>query len=86
MSDNLMPGQKVQLKSFNGEFDTPAGCRDSENYWRIIGCTGVIVEPKNGRDRVLVQFDESIEVFELHCHNPIENSLYILESDLIVLA
>ena len=86
MNNKPMQGKKVQLKSFNGEIATPAGCRDSENYWRVIGCTGVIVEPKNDRDRVLVQFDESIEELGLHCHNPIENSLYILETDLAVLA
>jgi hypothetical protein len=86
MSNEIMLGQKVRLKSFNGLATPPDGCRNSENYWRLIGYSGVVVEPKNDRCRLLVQFEESIEALGLHCHNPIENSLYILESDLTLLA
>jgi len=73
---------KVRLKSFNGKLSPPRGTSDEENYWKLIGQSGEIVEPKNERGRVLVKFDETVKSLGLACHNPVENSLYILESDL----
>jgi hypothetical protein len=74
--------QKVRLKSFNGSLVSPKGTSADENYWTLIGKTGEIVEPKNERGRVLVIFDIPVLSLGLACHNWIENSLYILESDL----
>ncbi len=73
---------RVQLRSFNGTEVSPNDCTPEENYWRLIGESGTIVEVVNHRKRVLVQFDQPVSVQGLHCHNPIKNSLYILESDL----
>jgi hypothetical protein len=86
MIDGLIHGQKVRLTSFNGSVESPDGCQESENYWKAVGYVGVIVETKNSRGRVLVQFDRPIKALGLHCHNPIENALYILASDLTVVA
>ena len=72
---------KVRLKSFNGTRVGPADCRAGENYWLLIGQSGEVVEPKNEHGRLLVKFDLPVRSLGLHCHNPIENSLYILESD-----
>jgi hypothetical protein len=77
---------KVILRTFNGSSVPPVECSAGENYWALIGETGKVVEPKNARARVLVQFDASVAGYGLHCHNVVPNSLYILESDLEVLS
>ena len=73
---------RVQLRSFNGTDAAPTDCDPAENYWRLIGESGTVIEQINQRKRVLVQFDRAISLHDLHCHNPIKNSLYILVSDL----
>ena len=74
---------KVQLRSFNGTEKAPEGGRGEENYWALIGQACEILAPKNEKGRVLVKFQQPIKSFGLHCHNPIENTIYILESDLM---
>lgn len=74
--------KRVRLKSFNGRLSPPRGTSSEEDYWKLIGQSGEILEPKNERGRVLVGFDVTVKSFGLACHNPIESSLYILESDL----
>jgi hypothetical protein len=74
--------RRVILKSFNGFVSTPSECRPEENYWLLIEQPGTAIEPKNERSRILVRFDVSVESLGLHCHNPIENTLLILEADL----
>jgi acetylornithine/N-succinyldiaminopimelate aminotransferase len=74
--------KRVLLKSFNGKLSSPRGTSSEEDYWKLIGQTGEILEPKNERGRILVRFDVTVKSFGRACHNPIENSLYILESDL----
>ena len=73
---------KIILTTFNGTAASPEECPHGENYWLLIGCTGRIAEAINQNGRVLVVFDESVSKKGLHCHNPVPNSLYILESDL----
>ena len=82
----LESGTKVKLTTFNNTTDSPEDCEPSENYWSLIGETGIIKKPENNRSRVLVQFDNSVKSKGLHCHNEIENSLLILASDLEVLS
>lgn len=76
---------KVVLKTFNGTDAAPEACPKGENYWLLIGSTGHIAAERNPQGRVLVRFDESVSEKGLHCHNPVPNSLYILESDLAAL-
>ena len=78
-------GTRVRLQSFNGALRGPDDTEPAEDYWRLIGQTGVLVAAANGRGRVLVRFDAPVASFGLHCHNPVENSLFILESDLEVI-
>jgi hypothetical protein len=73
---------KVTLRSFNGAPSGPADIRPAENYWLLIGASGVVVDSTNAKGRVLVKFDASVQELGLACHNPSANSLYILESDL----
>jgi hypothetical protein len=73
---------RVALRSFNGMPTTPVDCRADENFWMLIGQVGTVVEATNARARVLVKFDCAVPELGLACHNPIPNSLYILETDL----
>jgi len=75
-------GTRVKLSKFNGTMDTPKNCDESENYWSLIGEYGKVVKEKNVRLRVLVQFENIKKLKFLHCHNEIENSLWILETDI----
>jgi hypothetical protein len=86
-SHNMTPltlalGQKALLRSFNGTNIAPADCAPEENYWTLIGRAAEVVALKNDRHRVLVKFDVSVRSLGLHCHNEVENGLWILESDL----
>jgi hypothetical protein len=74
--------RRVMLKSFNGSIAAPSECKAEENYWLLIGTSGTALQPKNERSRVLVEFDVSVRGLGLHCHNPVENTLFILEEDL----
>jgi len=74
--------KRVRLKSFNGTVQAPADCRPDENHWVLIGELGEVIGKKSDGSRVLVQFESSVQPLGLHCHNPVENSHYILESDL----
>ena len=72
---------KVTLCTFNGVISSPSGCRTDENYWSLIGERGTVIETVNNNNRVLVLFEKPVSSRGLHCHNPIANSLYILETD-----
>jgi len=74
--------RRVRLKSFNGTVNPPKDCSPEENYWLLIGQAGEVIAPINERSRVLVKFERSVSSFGLYCHNEVENSLFILESDL----
>jgi len=73
---------KVILRSFNGVITAPSSCGAEENYWALVGEKGTVIETINSKNRVVVLFDEPVSRYGLHCHNPIANSLYILETDL----
>jgi len=84
-------GTSVKLISFNGTLNTESDCSPSEDYWKLIGCKGQIVQdpdkkgiysPFSDKPRLLVQFEKNVRALGLECHNSVENSLWILESDL----
>ena len=84
-------GTKVKLKSFNGTIKPEEECRPSENYWTLVGCNGEIVQDPNqnniyadfsSKPRLLVKFESNIISLGLECHNNVNNSLWIMESDL----
>jgi len=87
-------GNRVQLVSFNGTKEPEPECDPSENYWKLIGSTGSVVQdPKESgiyagfskQKRVCVKFDCQVKDLGLHCHNRVPNSLWILVTDLDVL-
>lgn len=91
----LKENTRVRLFKFNGTTSSEDECDPGENYWKLIGLEGKVVRDPNEASlysrhalepRVLVVFDTDIKSMGLHCHNSIENSLWILVSDLEVLA
>jgi hypothetical protein len=89
---NIMEiGKKVKLISFNGTLKSDDDSLPSEDYWKLIGCIGRIVQDPNEKGpyasfskkpRLLVQFEDDVVSLGLECHNRVENSLWILQSDL----
>ena len=73
--------KNVVLMKFNDRETTPPGTENRENYWKLIGQTGLIVD--SNKERHLVQFNCDLNSFGLENHNPVKNSLWILHSDLI---
>ncbi len=89
MDTSLEPPIKVQLVSFNGQLKAPSCTDPKENFWLLIGRTGTVINKTTNEDsskkRHLVVFDESVSELGLPCHNEIQNSLWILESDLHII-
>jgi hypothetical protein len=87
-------GDRVRLIAFNGKLRLKR-VRFSENYWKLIGETGTVQkDPQekyiyasfSEKPRVLVKFDRDVTTsYGLIAHNNIENSLWILVSDLEIL-
>lgn len=84
-------GDKVVLKTFRGSLKPNTQVVDAENYWTLIGESGQVIQDPNEsgvyasfsrEKRLLVQFNCDIKTKNLECHNSVENSLWILESDL----
>lgn len=70
----------VILKTFLGTEYSRKRINQNENYWKLIGQQGQVLELEE--KRVLVKFNCDIDAFGLENHNPIKNSLWILTSDL----
>lgn len=81
----MRPGSKVRLKSFNGTLSSIDDCDPSENYWLLIGETGIVVEKINQQSRLLIRLDMAVQKLEIHCHNRVENSLYILQNGFVLI-
>lgn len=86
-------GQRVTLRSFRGATQSPADADPRHDYWRLVGQHGEIVDADDtsiGRlaegPRVLVQFDNDPAALGLHSHNPVPRALWILTSDLVLMA
>ena len=89
MSEALQIGDQVVLKTFQGSHPAPPEVDESENYWKLIGLSGVIVEKKSSHpafpqlgERALVKFDNNPKDYGLHCHNSVGKSLWIFILDL----
>ena len=86
-----MRGTHVRLASFQARASAPNGTPPHEDYWRLIGSSGEILETDSSDDedyrfsRYLVRFDVDVAVMGLVCHNPVPNTLWILKSDLRIL-
>lgn len=89
-------GDSVKLITFNGKAYSGKKVFPDEDYWKLIGHTGIVQkdpqEPTiyasfSRRKRVLVKFYvDLVGDFGLIAHNNVENSLWILESDIEVIS
>ena len=73
----------IKLKTFHGTSEPSIKVKHRENYWKLIGEKGVVLEDADfNLDKVLVLFEKNLDDFDLENHNPIKNSLYIDKRDL----
>jgi hypothetical protein len=86
---NLRVNDRVRLQSFWGTKVPPAHVEEAENYWKLVGEKGVVIQLEDPNDphdkhgvQVLVQFDRSLEEHGLSCHNVTPNSFWIFVQDL----
>ncbi|MDV0445162.1 hypothetical protein MmiAt1_07190 [Methanimicrococcus sp. At1] len=70
----------VKLHHFLGSLKPDDTVARGENYWLLIGETGVVVSIEN--EKALIRFDCDVRSFGLHCHNPIANTLWISLDDI----
>lgn len=82
---------KVILQTFFGtKIPDDTNVDPQENYWKLVGCTGEVVEIKEKPHpafldkglQILVKFDNSLVDLNLISHNHIANTLWIFETDL----
>jgi len=78
----MQKGTSVKLKTFLGTLVSPKNKEPWNNYWRLIGEKGEVVDGKIYNGRVLVLFERNLDDFKLANHNPVPNSLWILPTDL----
>jgi hypothetical protein len=73
----------IKMKSFLGTLNPKNKVPEKENYWKLIGKTGKVIDAAENHDgRVLVLFDSNLDELEVEKHNPIINSLWISKTDL----
>ena len=73
----------IKLKTFQGTSEPSIKVKHRENYWKLIGEKGVVLEDADfNLDKVLVLFEKNLDDFDLENHNPIKKSLYIDKRDL----
>jgi hypothetical protein len=73
----------IKLKSFLGTLNPEKRIKENENYWKLIGEKGKVIDEKeNDSGRVLILFERNLDEFKVENHNPIKNSLWIKITDL----
>lgn len=73
----------VRLKTFLGENNPTEKVDKSDNYWELIGQSGIVIDDNLvDKEGVLVLFDKEFDDFQLASYNSIKNSLIIKKSDL----
>jgi hypothetical protein len=73
----------IKLKTFNGTLEPLIEVKHRENYWKLIGEKGIVLnEADFNPEKVLVLFEKNLDDFDLENHNHIKNSLYIDKTDL----
>lgn len=77
-----MVERRVILKSFLGSIKPKSKPEARENYWKLIGEKGEVIDTGENDNRLLVLFESNLDDYQLENHNPIRNTLWIKESDL----
>ena len=78
----LEKGTIVKLKTFLGKTIAPKRTVSWDNYWKLIGEKGKVIDKLNDNGRVLILFERNLDDFKVANHNPIHNSLWIKPTDL----
>jgi len=78
----FVKGNKVKLRTFLGTLKPRTAINTQDNYWRLIGEKGEVIDDTIRNKRVLVLFEKDLDEFEVANHNPIPNSLWIKPTDL----
>ena len=78
----MMKNRTVTLKTFLWATKPKKNILERENYWKLIGEKGKIIDDNKTNDRVLVLFEKNLGDYQVENHNPIKNSLWIEQTDL----
>jgi hypothetical protein len=79
----ILKNSRVRLKTFQGLSKCPYDVDDYDNYWKLIGQFGTVIDNElDDKEKVLVLFDVELDNFQLANHNQIKNSLIIKIKDL----
>jgi hypothetical protein len=70
----------VKLKTFIGKISSEEDKNTADDYWKLIGLNGIIIEEDD--DKVLVKFEKNLDDYNVANHNPIKNTLWIHKYDL----
>ena len=82
----MMNNTKVELKYFLGTLQPPNKTKKRENYRKLIGQKGIVIEEADfNPEKVLVLFEKELNRFNVENHNPVKNTLYINKTDLLEL-
>lgn len=77
-----MQNRVVILKTFHGTKTPKKDTLERENYWKLIGKKGKVIDDHGTKDRVLVLFESNLDDYKVENHNPTKNSLWIKITDL----
>jgi hypothetical protein len=87
----MKTGSRVIMVTFNGRNSAPANTFPNEDFWRLIGSRGKLIDseterahfPSSGPNaRACVEFDCDVKSLGLEAHNFVQNSFWIRCSDL----
>ena len=81
---------KVKIKSFFGSTKEDNEINDSENYWKLIGKSGIVIKVKSSphpafpdkENQVLIQIEENLNELGLESHNKEKNALWFFIDDI----
>jgi hypothetical protein len=87
----MKTGSRVKVATFNGGLSAPKGTAPKEDYWKLIGHVGSLIDVEEEMAlfttvgpsaRVCIQFDQDPVELGLQAHNRVKRSLWLLCSDL----
>jgi hypothetical protein len=78
----MMKNRAVILKTFLGTKTPKKNTSERENYWKLIGQKGKVIDDHETNGRVLVLFENNLDDYKVENHNPTKNSLWIKTTDL----
>jgi hypothetical protein len=79
---NIKYNTTVVLKSFLGLVNRPEDVSTKEDYWKLMGKSGIVIDLSEDYKKALLLFDQNLDDLSLENHNAIKNTLWIRISDL----